>query len=244
MNKEKTKSFALSKQMVYNSYLKVCDKNGGAGIDKETIERFNKDLVSNLYKVWNRMSSGSYFPPAVRTVLIPKKQGGTRPLGIPTAGDRIAQGVVKDYLEPILEPLFHVHSFGYRPRRSAHDALAQCQHNCIHYSWVVDLDIKGFFDNIRHEWMMKMVKHHTQEKWIMLYTERWLKAGIEQADGSIVATTKGTPPGGVVSPLLANLYLHHAFDMWMGRNFPSNPFERYADDIIVPCNSKTEAEQL
>ncbi len=217
MNEEKTKSFAVSKKMVHNSYLKVCDKNGGAGIDKETIETFNEDLSSNLYKVWNRMASGSYFPPAVRTVLIPKKQGGTRPLGIPTVSDRIAQGVVKDYLEPILEPLFQVNSFGYRPGRSAHDALAQCQHNCIHYSWVVDLDIKGFFDNISHEWMMKMVSHHTQEKWILLYTERWLKAGIEQADGSIAARTKGTPQGGVISPLLANLYLHHAFDMWVSK---------------------------
>lgn len=244
MNEEKTKSFAVSKEMVYNSYLKVCAKNGGAGIDKETIETFNKDLGSNLYKVWNRMSSGSYFPPPVRKVLIPKKQGGTRPLGIPTVGDRIAQGVVKDYLEPILEPVFHVNSFGYRPGRSAHDALAQCQHNCIHYSWVVDLDIKGFFDNISHEWMMKMVSHHTQEKWILLYTERWLKAGIEQADGSNAARTKGTPQGGVISPLLANLYLHHAFDMWMSKHFPTNPFERYADDIIVHCNSEIEAQQL
>lgn len=244
MNEEKTKSFAVSKQMVYNSYLKVCDKNGGAGIDKETIDKFNEGLSSNLYKVWNRMSSGSYFPPAVRTVLIPKKQGGTRPLGIPTVGDRIAQGVVKDYLEPILEPLFHAGSFGYRPGRSAHDALGQCQHNCIQYSWVVDLDIKGFFDNISHEWMMKMVSHHTQEKWVLLYTERWLKAGIEQPDGSIAARVKGTPQGGVISPLLANLYLHHAFDMWMNRYFASNPFERYADDIIVHCSSKAEAEHL
>ena len=244
MNEEKTKSFAVSKAMVYNSYQKVCDKNGGAGIDKETIELFNENLSSNLYKVWNRMASGSYFPPAVRTVLIPKKQGGTRPLGIPTVGDRIAQGVVKDYLEPILDPLFHVRSFGYRPGRSAHDALAQCQHNCIHYSWVVDVDIKGFFDNISHEWMMKMVAHHTQEKWVLLYTERWLKAGIEQADGSIAARQKGTPQGGVISPLLANLYLHHAFDRWMSKYFSSNPFERYADDIIVHCNSKEEAEQL
>ena len=244
MNEEKTKSFAVSKVMVYNSYLKVCDKNGGAGIDKETIEMFNENLSGNLYKVWNRMSSGSYFPPAVRTVLIPKKQGGKRPLGIPTVGDRIAQGVVKDYLEPILEPLFHVNSFGYRPGRSGHDALAQCQHNCMHYSWVVDLDIKGFFDNISHEWMMKMVSHHTQERWVLLYTERWLKASIEQSDGSIAARMKGTPQGGVVSPLLANLYLHHGFDMWMSKQFPSNPFERYADDIIVHCNSKTAAEQL
>ena len=244
MSEEKTKSFAVSKQMVYDSYLKVCSKDGAAGIDKETIDMFNEDLSKNLYKVWNRMSSGSYFPPAVRTVLIPKKQGGTRPLGIPTIGDRIAQGVVKDYLEPILEPLFSISSFGYRPGRSAHDALAQCQHHCIHYSWVVDLDIKGFFDNISHEWMMKMVRHHTQQKWVLLYVERWLKAGIEQADGSIAARAKGTPQGGVISPLLANLYLHHAFDMWMSRHFASHPFERYADDIIVHCNSKAEAEHL
>ena len=244
MNEEKTKSFAVSKQMVYNSYLKVCEKRGSAGIDKESIEMFNKDLSANLYKIWNRMSSGSYFPPAVRTVLIPKKQGGKRPLGIPTVSDRIAQGVVKDFLEPILEPLFHVSSFGDRPGRSAHDALAQCQHNCIHYSWVVDLDIKGFFDNLSHEWMMKMLNHHTQEKWVYLYTERWLNAGIEQADGSIATRVKGTPQGGVISPLLANLYLHHTFDMWMSKHYPTNPFERYADDIIVHCNSKEEAEQL
>lgn len=244
MNEEKTKSFAVSKRMVYNSYLKVCDKKGGAGIDKETIEMFNANLSGNLYKVWNRMASGSYFPPAVRTVLIPKKQGGTRPLGIPTVGDRIAQGVVKDFLEPVLEPLFHGSSFGYRPGRSAHGALAQCQQNCIRYSWVVDLDIRGFFDNISHEWMMKMVEHHTQDKWVLLYISRWLKAGIEQADGSIAARQKGTPQGGVISPLLANLYLHHAFDMWMGKYFPSNPFERYADDIIVHCNSKDEGEEL
>lgn len=244
MSEEKTKSFAISKEMVYNSYLKVCSKDGGAGIDKETIEMFNESLGNNLYKVWNRMSSGSYFPPAVRTVLIPKKQGGTRPLGIPTVSDRIAQGVVKDYLEPILEPLFHINSFGYRPGRSAHDALAQCQHNCIQYPWVVDLDIKGFFDNISHEWMMKMVSHHTEDKWVLLYIERWLKAGIEQADGSIALRTKGTPQGGVISPLLANLYLHHAFDMWMSKFYPCNPFERYADDIIVHCSTEMEAQQL
>jgi len=244
MSEEKTKSFAVSRAMVYNSYLKVCSKDGAAGIDKETIDIFNADLSGNLYKVWNRMASGSYFPPSVRTVLIPKKQGGTRPLGIPTVSDRIAQGVVKDYLEPILEPLFNISSFGYRPGRSAHDALVQCEHNCRQYSWVVDLDIKGFFDNISHEWMMKMVSYHTQEKWVLLYTERWLKAGIEQADSSIAARAKGTPQGGVISPLLANLYLHHAFDMWMSRHFASNRFERYADDIIVHCHSKAEAEHL
>lgn len=244
MSEEKTKSFAVSKQMVYDSYLKVCSKDAAAGIDKERIDMFNANLSDNLYKVWNRMSSGSYFPPAVRTVLIPKKQGGMRSLGIPTVGDRIAQGVVKDYMESIVEPLFHASSFGYRPGRSAHNALEQCQHHCIHYAWVIDLDIKGFFDNISHEWMMKMVSHHTQEKWVLLYTERWLKAGIEQADGSISTRTKGTPQGGVISPLLANLYLHHAFDMWMSRYFTNNPFERYADDIVVHCSSKEEAEQL
>ncbi len=223
MNEEKTKSFAVSKQMVYKSYFNVCDKNGSAGIDRETIEMFNENLDNNLYKIWNRVSSGSYFPPAVRTVLIPKKQGGKRPLGIPTVSDRIAQSVVKEFLEPILDPLFHVSSFGYRPGRSAHDALAQCQHNCIHHSWVIDLDIKGFFDNLSHEGLMKMLSHHTQEKWVLLYTERWLKAGIEQADGSIAARQKGTPQGGVISPLLANLYLHHSFDLWMSKYFPSNP---------------------
>lgn len=186
------------------------------------------------------MSSGSYFTPAIRIILIPKKQGGTRPLGIPTVSDRIAQGVVKDYLEPLL----YVNSFGYRPGKSAHDALAQCQQNCIKHSWVVDLEIKGFFDNISHQWMMKMISHHTQEKWVLLYAERWLKAGIDQVDGTIAAKQKGTPQGGVLSPLFPNLYLHHAFDMWMSKYFPTNPFERYADDIIVHCNSKEEAAQL
>lgn len=152
--------------------------------------------------------------------------------------------MVKDYLEPVLEPLFHASSFGYRPGRSAHDALVQCNGNCIEHAWVVDLDIKGFFDIISHEWMMKMVQHHTEEKWVLLYIERWLKAGVEQLDGSIEARVKGTPQGGVISPLLANLYLHHAFDMWMSRHYAANPFERYADNIIVHCDSKAEAEHL
>ncbi|MES2777336.1 MAG: group II intron reverse transcriptase/maturase, partial [Bacteroidota bacterium] len=197
-----------------------------------------------LYKIQNRMASGSYFPPAVRTVFIPKKPKGSRPLGIPTVADRIAQGVVKDYLEPLLEPLFHSSSYGYRPGRSAHHALAQCQHYCNMFDWVIDLDIKGFFDNLSHEWIMKMVRHHTPEKWVLLYIERWLKAGVEQADGSIVGRTKGTPQGGVISPLLSNLYLHHIFDMWMGKYHWSNPFERYADDIVVHCKTKDEAELL
>ena len=242
--KEMTKSLPVSKRMVYNSYLKVCDKNGSAGIDKESIEMFNENLSGNLYKVWNRMSSGSYFPPPVRTVFIPKKQGGERPLGIPTVSDRIAQGVVKDYLEPVMEAVFHNSSFGYRPGRSAHDALRQCHENCVSKAWVLDVDIKGFFDNISHNIMLQLLQQHTHEKWVLMYVERWLKAGVEQKDGSIAARIKGTPQGGVASPLLANIYLHHAFDRWMDEENPQCPFERYADDIVVHCSSKEEAEQM
>ena len=244
MAKEMTKSLPISKRMVYNSYLKVIAKDGSAGIDMQSIEMFNENLSGNLYKIWNRMTSGSYFPPPVRTVFIPKKQGGKRPLGIPTVGDRIAQGVVKDYLEPSLENIFHPSSFGYRPGKSAHDAIKQCHDNCIKHAWVIDVDIKGFFDNISHDIMLQLLQQHTQEKWVLLYAERWLKAGIEQEDGSIAARTKGTPQGGVISPLLANIYLHHGFDKWMDEVNPQNPFERYADDIVIHCSSKEEAEQL
>ena len=239
-----TKSLPISKRMVYNSYLKVIAKDGSAGIDRQSIDMFNENLSGNLYKIWNRMTSGSYFPPPVRTVFIPKKQGGKRPLGIPTVGDRIAQGVVKDYLEPILETTFHSSSFGYRPGRSAHDAIKLCQDNCIKHAWVIDVDIKGFFDNISHDIMLQLLRQHTQEKWVLLYAERWLKAGVEQEDRSIAARTKGTPQGGVISPLLANIYLHHGFDKWMDEVNPQNPFERYADDIVIHCSSKEEAEQL
>lgn len=236
-----TKSLPVTKQMVYESYLQVVQKDGSAGIDKQSIEMFNANMSDNLYKLWNRMASGTYFPPPVRTVFIPKKQGGLRPLGIPTVGDRIAQGVVKNYLEPMFEIIFHNSSFGYRPGRSAHDALAQCRNNCIAYAWVIDVDIKGFFDNISHEILMKLLSTHNCDKWAMMYIERWLKAGVEQADGSIISREKGTPQGGVISPLLANVYLHHAFDKWMQENFPANPFERYADDIVIHCTSKQEA---
>ncbi len=224
--------------------LPVVSKNGGAGIDRESIEMFNANMSKNLYKIYNRMASGSYLPPPVRTVFIPKKQGGFRPLGIPTVADRIAQGVVKDYLEPEMDKLFHGSSFGYRPGRSAHDALGQCHANCLQYAWVIDVDIKGFFDNISHEKLMELLKRHTQQRWVLLYVERWLKAGIEQEDGSIIERTKGTPQGGVISPLLANLYLHHAFDKWMEQSKVNNPFERYADDIVIHCCSKEEAEKL
>ena len=185
--------------MVWESYQKVIAKKGGAGIDRESIGMFNAKRNNNLYKIWNRMTSGSYFPPPVRTEFIPKKQGGLRPLGIPTVSDRIAQGVVKDYLEPMMENIFHPSSFGYRPGKSAHDALTQCHENCIKYGWVVDVDIQGFFDNINHDMLMQLLGHHTKEKFVLLYAERWLKAGVEQEDGSIVARTKGTPQGGVIT---------------------------------------------
>jgi RNA-directed DNA polymerase len=239
-----TKSLPISKRMVYESYLKVIDKDGAAGIDRQCIGMFNENLKDNLYKIWNRMTSGSYFPPAVRTVFIPKKQGGERPLGIPTVSDRIAQGVVKDYVEPSLESIFHQSSFGYRPCRSAHEAIKLCQDNCIRYAWVIDVDIKGFFDNISHEIMLGQLQQHTVEKWVILYAERWLKAGMQQKDGSIITRVKGTPQGGVISPLFANLYLHYGFDKWMDEQHPQNPFERYADDIVIHCSSKEEAESL
>jgi group II intron reverse transcriptase/maturase len=242
--KEKTKSFPVSKRMVYESYLKVISKKGSAGIDGQTIDMFKRDMSRNLYKIYNRMASGSYFPPPVRTEFIAKKQGGVRPLGIPTVADRIAQGVVKDYLEPAMEKKFHNSSFGFRPLRSAHDALGQCHQHCLHYAWVIDVDIKGFFDNISQEKLMELLAQHTQEKWVLLYIERWLKAGVEQEDGSIAARTKGTPQGGVISPLLANLYLHHCFDDWMEEKYPNNPFERYADDIIIHSHSKEASDKL
>ncbi len=238
------KSLPVSMEMVKRSYQKVMEKGGCAGIDKESLEKFEANREANLYKIWNRMTSGSYFPPAVRTVFIPKKQGGLRPLGIPTVSDRIAQGVVKDYLEPILEAVFHPDSYGYRPNRDCHKALEQCQARCINYGWVIDVDIKGFFDNINHKLLLYQLEWHTWEPFVLMYVERWLKAGVEQEDGTIVARTKGTPQGGVISPLLANLYLHHEFDCWMAQNHPQNPFERYADDIVIHCNSRREAETL
>ena len=242
--KEMTKSMAVSKRMVYESYLRVCSKGGAAGIDQESIEEFKADLSGNLYKIWNRMASGSYFPPPVRTVFIPKKQGGSRPLGIPTVSDRIAQGVVKAQLEPKMEAVFHPSSYGYRPGKSAHDALQRCQDQCMKRGWVIDVDIKGFFDNLDHDKLMDLVKKHVSEKWVLLYIERWLKAGVEQLDGSIMPRAKGTPQGGVISPLLANIYLHYCFDKWMKENNYWNPFERYADDIIVHCVSKEQSEDI
>lgn len=241
---KQTKSFSISKSSVKKAYQIVRANKGASGVDKISLRKYEENLGDNLYKVWNRMSSGSYFPPAVRMVEIPKKQGGKRSLGIPTVGDRVAQMVVKRYLEPKVEPYFHVDSYGYRPGKSAHDALEITRQRCWEYDWLIDLDIKEFFDSMDHELIMEAVKRREESKWVHLYIERWLKAPVEVAEGKQRSREKGTPQGGVISPLLANLYLHYAFDEWMKRNYPEVKFARYADDIVVHCRTREEAERL
>ena len=238
------KSHVISKQAVWEAYKRVKANHGAAGVDGQSLAAFEANLKDNLYKLWNRMSSGSYFPPPVRVVEIPKASGGTRPLGIPTVSDRIAQMVAKMYLEPLVEPHFHPDSYGYRPGKSALDAVAVTRQRCWRTDWVLDLDIKGFFDNLDHALVMKAVRQHTQTPWILLYIERWLKAPAQKQDGTLVERTKGTPQGGVVSPLLANLFLHYAFDVWMQRNYPHIRFARYADDIVVHAASRKEAASV
>ena len=239
--KDEAKPFGISRWEVWDAYLKVKSNQGAAGLDRQSIEEFEKDLKNNLYKIWNRMSSGSYFPPPVLTVKIPKAKGGERTLGIPTVSDRIAQMVVKNRLEAVVEPLFVSTSYGYRPKKSALDAVAQARQMCWDYDWVCDLDIKGFFDNLDHDLMMRAVRKHAKEKWVELYVERWLKAPAQDEDGRLQKRDRGTPQGGVISPLLANLFLHYAFDLWMRRKWSYLPFERYADDIIVHCRTEREA---
>lgn len=242
---EKAKSYNISKYVVVEAFKRVKANKGAPGVDGMTIKDFERDLEGNLYKIWNRMSSGSYLPPPVKTEEIPKGDGKIRKLGIPTVPDRVAQMVVKIYLEPLVEPHFKKDSYGYRPGKSALDAVGVARTRCWRYDWVVDMDIKGFFDNINHELMMRAVKKHTQEPWILLYIQRWLQAPIQETDGTISEKrTLGTPQGGVISPLLANLFLHYAFDEWMEKNFNQNPFERYADDIIVHCKTEEEAIKL
>ena len=241
---DKAKPFDIPKREVWEAFKRVKANQGAAGVDGQSIAEFEANLSGNLYKLWNRMSSGSYFPPPVRRVDIPKADGGTRPLGIPTVADRIAQEVARRYLEPILEPLFHVNSYGYRPGKSAIDAVRTARQRCWRYDWVLDLDVRSYFDSIDWELMLKAVRHHTDCPWVLLYIERWLKAPVQMEDGSIVPRTAGTPQGGVISPLLANLFLHYAFDMWMARTYPHIPFERYADDAICHCRSAEEAQAL
>ena len=241
---DKAKPFCIAKRDVWEAYKRVKANRGAAGVDGESIAAFDSDLKNNLYRIWNRMSSGSYFPPPVRRVDIPKDGGKTRPLGIPTVSDRIAQTVVQRYLEPILEPVFHVDSYGYRPGRSAHDALAAARQRCWRHDWVIDLDIRSFFDEIDRELLMRAVRRHTDCAWVLLYIERWLQAPVSMPDGTLVNREKGTPQGSVVSPILANLFLHYAFDTWMRRKYPACPFERYADDAIIHCDSEHQARQL
>ena len=238
------KPYDIPKQLVWDAYQRVKANRGAAGVDGESLTTFEKDLKGNLYKVWNRMSSGSYFPPPVRLVEIPKKSGGTRPLGIPTVGDRVAQTVVKMVLEPKVEPVFHSDSYGYRPGRSALDAVAMTRKRCWGADWVIDLDIKAFFESLDHALVERAVAHHTDNPWVRLYVARWLRAPVQRQDGTLEPRTKGTPQGGVVSPLLANLFLHYAFDQWMQREFPDVPFERYADDGVVHCRSERQARMV
>ena len=230
--------------MVWAAYLEVRGKGKAAGVDHQTLEDFEGNLKDNLYRLWNRMASGSYFPPPVKRVEIPKGNGGKRLLGIPTFSDRIAQTVVKRFLEPEIDPHFDPDSYGYRPGKSAHDAVEQARQRCWRSGWVLDLDIKAFFDSMDHDLMMRALQKHTQEKWVLLYVRRWLEAPVQMPDGSLEARTVGTPQGGVVSPLLANLFLHYSFDRWMRQHHPNIQFERYADDAICHCVSRSRAENL
>lgn len=238
------KPFSISKQQVMDAFKAVKANAGAAGVDRRSIEDFEKDLKDNLYKIWNRMSSGTYFPPPVKAVAIPKKSGGERILGVPTVADRVAQMVVKHIFEPTIEPFFLPDSYGYRPGKSALDAIGVTRQRCWYYDWVLEWDIKGLFDNISHELLLRAAKKHTDNKWVLLYIERWLTAPMQLADGTLVERTKGTPQGGVVSPCLANLFLHYAFDAWMGRSFPGVPWCRYADDGLVHCKTEQEARAI
>lgn len=239
------KPLPITKQMVWRAYQAISKNGKAAGIDGQSLDDFSRDLKNNLYKLWNRLASGSYFPPPVRRVEIPKsKGGGVRPLGIPTVSDRIAQMVVRQIIEPKLEPIFDSDSFGYRPGRSAHQAIELCRQRCWKRDWVLDLDIKGFFDSIDHDLLLKALQSHIKERWVIRYLRRWLEAPVQLPNGELQVRTCGTPQGGVISPLLANLFLHYAFDIWMRRNHPDIQFERYADDVICHCSSQREVRAL
>jgi RNA-directed DNA polymerase len=238
------KPFCIAKQLVWEAYRRVKANRGAPGVDGETLAAFEQDLKGNLYKIWNRMSSGSYLPEPVRLVEIPKGSGGTRCLGVPTIADRVAQTVAKMVLEPLVEPVFHRDSYGYRPGKSALDAVGVARQRCWRLSWVIDLDIRAFFDSIPHDRLERAVAHHTANPWLRLYIGRWLRAPVQRPDGTLEPRTKGTPQGAVISPLLANLFLHYALDAWMARTFPDAPFERYADDAIVHCRSERQAQEV
>ncbi len=243
-SKSQAKPFEISKRVVWEAYLRVKANKGAAGVDGCTIEQYEQNLKNNLFKLWNRLSSGSYFPPPVKAVAIPKAGGGSRILGVPTVDDRIAQTVAAMHLERQVEPIFHRDSYGYRPGRSALDAVAVCRERCWRNDWVIDLDVRAFFDSVDHSLMLKAVARHTDQKWIRLYVKRWLTAPLRQPDGSLVARDRGTPQGSAISPILANLYLHYAFDVWLVREFPAVTFERYCDDAVIHCGSEEQARQV
>lgn len=238
----KTKSFDIPKQLIWRAYKQVSKNKGAAGVDEVSITKFEENLKDNLYKLWNRMSSGSYFPEPVKAVAIPKDTGGQRTLCVPSVSDRVAQTAATMYLEPIVEPKFHEDSYGYRPNKSALDAVYTARKRCWKNDWTVDLDISGFFDDLDHDLALQAIKKHTDCKWVILYVERWMKAPIQQADGSKVVRDKGVPQGGSVSPIISNIFMHHVFDIWMKKNYPTVPFERYVDDAIVHCRTKRQAE--
>jgi RNA-directed DNA polymerase len=235
------KPFKIEKRQVVEAFKAVKANGGAAGVDGQTLKQFEADLKNNLYKIWNRMSSGSYLPPPVRAVSIPKKSGGERVLGVPTVGDRVAQMVVKQAIEPILDPVFLPDSYGYRPGKSALDAVGVTRQRCWKYDWVLEFDIKALFDRIDHELLLRAVRKHVKCPWSLLYIERWLKAPMVQEDGTTIERSCGTPQGGVVSPILANLFLHYTFDRWITRAHPDLPWCRYADDGLVHCRSENEA---
>ena len=241
---DKAKPWSIPKRLVWEAYKRVKANRGAAGVDDQSIEEFEADLQNNLYRLWNRMSSGSYFPPPVKRVLIDKRDGGKRPLGIPTVSDRIAQGVVKGYLEPELEKHFHPDSYGYRPGKSALDAVGVARKRCWRYGWALHLDIRAYFDSISHELLLRAVRKHTDCAWVLLYIERWLKAPVQLEDGTLEPREKGSPQGSVVSPLLSNLFLHYTFDRWMTKYHPDVPFERFADDVLCHCGSEGQAREL
>ena len=245
VSKPLVKSFEISKRLIFEAWEKVQVNGGAPGVDGVSIARFRVLERDNLYKLWNRMSAGSYFPAAVRAVEIPKDHGaGVRVLGVPTVADRIAQTAVCRLLEERLEPIFHPDSYGYRPGRSALDAVAVARKRCWKQDWILDLDIRAFFDSVPHDLLLKAVAHHTELRWVLLYIERWLKAPMQMPDGTIVAREKGTPQGSPISPLLANLFMHYAFDKWITRQYGGCPFERYADDIVVHCSTERQARAV